>query len=164
MVRYKLAIPVAVALLLGVAQAYFLIFCWTYVATYSPLLPWLISHGFRGAALHAVVYPVDFLTSVLLSVPAALVLVKLRPARLWLYLVFAVVPAFIWLNRDAAGDQLFAASWALSILNFATELLALPVAAVLLRSVFNTGAPNNSFKPNPLRSFKTPSGFTGGSA
>ena len=26
------------------------------------------------------------------------------------------------------------------------------------------GAPNNSFKPNPLRSFKTPSGFSGGSA
>jgi hypothetical protein len=25
-------------------------------------------------------------------------------------------------------------------------------------------APNNSFKPNPLRSFKTPSGFSGGSA
>jgi hypothetical protein len=25
-------------------------------------------------------------------------------------------------------------------------------------------APNNSFKPNPLRSFKTPSGFLGGSA
>jgi hypothetical protein len=24
--------------------------------------------------------------------------------------------------------------------------------------------PNNSFKPNPLRSFKTPSGFSGGSA
>jgi hypothetical protein len=23
---------------------------------------------------------------------------------------------------------------------------------------------NNSFKPNPLRSFKTPSGFSGGSA
>jgi hypothetical protein len=30
--------------------------------------------------------------------------------------------------------------------------------------ISNASAPNNSFKPNPLRSFKTPSGFSGGSA
>jgi quinol monooxygenase YgiN len=49
-----------------------------------------------------------------------------------------------------------------SILEYFPEIVLEPIEDQLIP--IKELAPNNSFKPNPLRSFKTPSGFSGGSA
>ena len=137
----------AIAVAVGLAQTYFLLFCWAYIGAYSPILGWLAGLGLHGSAIRAAIFPFDFLTSVVLCIPAALVLLRLRPARLWLYLVLAVIPSFIWLNRQLVG----ASDLGGFVLGWLPELFALPAAAWLVHFIGKRGAPNNSFKPKPLR-------------
>ena len=145
MTLQRLPISAAAAVLVGIVQCYFLLFCWAYIAAHSPLPRWLIDLGLRES-LRAVLFPIDFLTSVALSLPAAFVLTKLRPAKLWLYLLLAVIPGFIWLNWGLVGNSFFAEHPSSFVLGWLPELFALPCAVWIVRV-----APNNSFKPNPLR-------------
>ena len=138
------------AILIGVAQFYFLLYCWVYIAAYTPLIHWLFDLGLR-ASIRVVLFPVDFLTSVALSLPAGFLLTKLRPAGLRVYLLLAVVPSFLWLNRDVFGSPLLAQSPRWVVLGWLPELLGLPCAVWLVRLMTNRVAPNNSFKPKPLR-------------
>ena len=138
---------VAIAVAVGIAQTYFLLFCWAYIGAYSPLLGWLAGLGLNGSAIRAAVFPFDFFTSVALCIPAALVLLRLRPAKIWLYLALAVIPSFIWLNRQLVGGP----NLGDFVLGWLPELFALPAAAWLVHFIGKRGAPNNSFKPKPLR-------------
>ncbi|WP_457095883.1 hypothetical protein [Lysobacter sp. P5_B9] len=142
-----LPVSATVAVLVGLAQAYFLLLCWAYIGAYSPLPRWLIGLGLHGPSLRAVVLVIDFLTSVILCIPAALVLLRLRPAKIWLYLALAVVPSFVWLNYHLVGTSNLGGF----VLGWLPELLALPGAAWLLHFLGISGASNNSFKPKPLR-------------
>lgn len=142
----QLLIMGAAAVLLGIAQWYFLAFCWAYISAYSPVAGWLAGSGIFGGALPAILWPLDLLVSIILSLPVAFVLLQLRPPRLWFYLLLAVVPGFLWLNRETVVSPhlgqfalLFAAGWV-------QQLLALPLAVLLLRAVIGPRAPNISFK------------------
>lgn len=146
-----LPVSAVLATLVGLGQCYFLLLCWAYIGAYSPLPFWLIQLGLEGEAFRAVLLPIDFLTSVVLSVPAALALLALRPAKLWLYLLLAVVPGFIWLNVGLIGNPLFSQFAGSLILGWLPELFAVPAAAWLLRIMFKPGAPGDSFKSKPIR-------------
>lgn len=140
----QLLISAAAAILLGIAQWYFLAFCWAYISAYSPVAGWLASSGVLGAALPAVLWPLDLLVSVILSLPVAFVLLKLRPRKLWLYLLLAVAPGFLWLNRDLIVSPYFGQfAWSFAA-GWLQQLLALPLAAWFLRVVTGRGAPNYS--------------------
>jgi len=91
----RLATSIAAALLIGIVQTYLLVLCWAYIAMYTPLPQWLLGQGVSGPAFRAVVFATDFVISVLLSVPAAFLLCKLRPRKLFVYLVLAVIPGFL---------------------------------------------------------------------
>jgi hypothetical protein len=128
----------------GLIQYNTLVFCWGYIAMYSPLPQWLLSVGLSGAGLRLALVPIDFLVSVILSLPAAFLLTKLRPRFSWWLLLVAVVPPFIWANRTLFGsgglrDYLLSGGWL-------SELFALIIAVVLLgllrrnRSVLGAGA------------------------
>ena len=126
------------ATLIGAAQMVLLMWCWAYIAAYNPMAFWLIGHGVRGAALYALVFPVDFLVNVLLCLPAAFLLRKLRPARIWLYLALAVLPPFLWTNRLVPDSpHLAQMSW-IFLSGWVNELLALPAAAWLLHVLSGT--------------------------
>ena len=146
----QVAFPGVAAFFFGLAQCYFTLFCWAYIAAYTPVPQWLFAHGLR-ASVPAIAFPIDFLTTVALSLPVAFLLTRLRPARLGLYLLLAVVPSFIWLNRGIVGSPALAQFPGQVALGWLPELLALPCAAWLMLLVTNRVAPNNSFKPKPLR-------------
>ena len=142
-----LPVSVAIAVAVGFVQTYFLLFCWAYIGAYSPMPGWLAGLGFYGSAVRVAIFTFDFLTSVVLCIPVALVLLRLRPAKIWLYLALAIIPSFIWLNRQLVG----APNLGDFVLGWLPELFALPVAAWLVHFISKRGAPNNSFKPKPLR-------------
>ena len=148
--KHEMLTSCAIAVVLGIAHIYFLTYCWALIAAHSPLATWLIELGLRDS-LRAVILPIDFLTSVLLSLPVVFLLAKLRPAKLWLYVLLAVIPGFIWLNWGLVGNSFFAEHPGSFMLGWLPELFALPSAAWIVRLVVNSVAPNNSFKPKPLR-------------
>lgn len=133
-------LSIAAALVLGFAQLYFLAVCWSALGVYSPLPHWLIEHGVRGGTFQGAMFAADFFTQVVLSTPAALILLRLRPARLWVYLAAAIVPAFLWMNVNALGSWLHVdvpvshgMLFVAMAMAWAQHLLPLPVAAWLLR-------------------------------
>ena len=136
----------AAALLVGLVQAYFLIQCWAYLNVHSPLLRWLINLGLRGTELRAILLPIDLFINVILSLPAAFVLIKLRPARISFYVLCAAVPSSTWLNRMLVGNMYFGQLFEQFFLGWLPAIMALPVAAWLLWLVTKPSLPNNSFK------------------
>ena len=143
----------ALAFLIGVVHTYLLIWAWAYIAAYSPLPHWLASHHVTPSSFQAILFPVDFLTNMALCVPAAYLLCKLRPDKLWLYLAAAALPNFIWQYRLVLGDFTVLKDWQLFLPGILLMLLPLPVTALIIRRLIG-GAPNNSFKPTLLRGVK----------
>ena len=146
-----LTTSVAAALVIGIVQAYLLILCWAYIAMYTPLPQWLIAHGVTGTSLRAVLFATDFSISVLLSIPAAFLLCVLQPRQLVLYLLLAVVPGFLWQYSNLLEDTSVLNDWQLFLPGALSFVLALPVAAFIAQRTKPWVAPNNSFKPKPLR-------------
>lgn len=145
-----LLISSIIALLVGVAQYFFVMFAWAYIAAYNPL-PSLIAHHVHSIALfQAYLFPVDCLINFVLALPAAYLLIKLRPPVLWLYLVLAVVPAFLWSNRLVVGSPYFDMFAWQFVAGLLVQLLALPVAAWFLLAVTRRGTPRVSAPPTPV--------------
>ena len=137
---------IVLALFVGAAQTYFVLVCWTYIGAYSPLPHWLISLGLRGIMFRSVSLCFDLLINVILSLPAAVALTRLRPANIWLYLALAVIPSFIWLNHGLIGNPYFRQFLGTFILGWLPQLFVLPMAVWLVKSICKAGAPNNSSK------------------
>jgi hypothetical protein len=150
MKKQGLAVPSVLALLIGLVHTFFIILCWAYIAVHSPLPSWLMAQGITGQPLHVVLFVADLLVNVLLCLPAAYLLCKLQPSKLALYLFLAVVPGFLWQYHG-----LFTAPMPLGLLSYGPGILLalvpLPITTLLIKRAVQPGAPNNSFKPNPLR-------------
>lgn len=129
----------AAAVLLGVVQWYLLLCGWTWINAYSPVAGWLAASGVPDVPLRAVLWPLDLLASIILSLPVAFALLKLRPSRLWLYLLLAIVPGFLWLNRDAFVSSYLGQFAGLLVAGWTQNLLALPLAAWILRTLIGPG-------------------------
>ena len=145
-----LPVSVSLAALIGAVHTYLAIWAWAYIGLYTPLPHWLASHGVTGASFQGVLFPADFLTNMLLCIPAAYLLCKLRPAQLWLYLVAALLPGFLWQYRLVLGDITLLQSWQMFLPGALLAVLPLPATALIIRR-FVADAPNSSFKPNWLR-------------
>jgi hypothetical protein len=139
------------AVAIGVAQMYLLLFCWAYIAANSPLSSWLIAHGVLGFGLSALLWISDFTVSVCLCLPAAYLLLRLRPRNLWWHLALAVIPAFLWQSRLLLSGLPLALSFTTFLPGMLSQLLMLPTAVFVLLRITASVAPNNSFKPKPLR-------------
>ncbi len=75
----------------------------------------------------------DFLIAVVLSLPVATLLCLLRPRRLLIYTLFAVVPTFLFWNWSWVGDPHFASLWPSVLAAWSGQLLMVPFAVLLVR-------------------------------
>lgn len=139
---YTLVGSTAIAILLGVVQMYFLVFCWGYIAAHSHMVHWLVELGLQHGVLRGVLLPIDFIISLFLSMPVAFALIKLRPAKVGTWLVCAVVPSFLGLNYPLVSDPLLGKMWLSFVPGWASELLALPLAVWLLYAMLKPHALN----------------------
>ena len=67
-----------VSIALGSVYSLLLIWCWAYIAVYSPLPGFLLHNGIRGSGFWGAVTIADFLVNIALCLPAAWVLWRLR--------------------------------------------------------------------------------------
>jgi hypothetical protein len=128
----NLAVAMLIALGVGVVQLVLLGFAWGYIAAYSPLPQWLISHGILGATLYAIVFISDSIFNVVLCLPAAYVLCRLRPRNITLYLLLAVLPGFVWQYRLVFTDPSAFSQVSLFVPGALSALLMLPAAVFIV--------------------------------
>jgi hypothetical protein len=134
------------AALLGIAQMYFVMILWGYIGAYTPLPRWLLTLGLKGTALHAVVFLSDSLLNVIFCLPAAYAICRLKPPRLAVYLILAIVPGFIWQYRLFFPDTSLLKNWTMFVPGVLLYLVPLPLAALLLRRALVHRASNNRWR------------------
>jgi ribose/xylose/arabinose/galactoside ABC-type transport system permease subunit len=123
------------AAMIGIVQMYLLGILWGYISIYTPLHRWLLTLGLKGTALHIVVFLSDSLLNVIFCLPAAYAICRLKPPRLPVYLILAIVPGFIWQYRLFFTDTSLLKDWAIFVPGVLLALVPLPLAALLLRRV-----------------------------
>ncbi len=123
------------SILIGFLQMFLLSLIWAFMAANTPHMFWLIDMGLTGSALQAALYPIDFVVNVLLCIPAAYLICKLRPKRLSLYTLLAVIPVFLWRNRlfiiepERLGQFI---PWYSYVPGWITELTIIPLAVLIV--------------------------------
>jgi len=131
----NLPFAIAAAVAIGVAQTFLLLYCWAYIAAYTPIPHWFLSLGIRGTLFYALLFVIDFLTSVVLCLPAALAIHQLRPRKMSAYLIAAVVPGFLWQYRLFFQDPAAFREFGPFIPGILSALLVLPAAVAVLSRV-----------------------------
>ena len=140
----------ALAVLIGVIHNYLLTWVWSYIAAHTPLPHLLVSQGFTGTSISAVLYPIDFILNMLLCIPAAYLLCKLRPPRIWLYLLLATLPGFLWQYRLFLADIALFQDWRIYLPGALVALLPLTVTTLVIRRIANSNASGNSVQQLPI--------------
>lgn len=124
----QLALSIFAAVVVGAAQTLFLGSVWAYIAVHSPLPMWLLSLGVSGFPWRATLYAVDSVLNVLLSLPAAYLLCLLKPRRIFLYLLLAVVPGFLWQYSLVFENPSAFSPFMLFVPGIVSALFMLPIA------------------------------------
>ncbi len=131
----SLPISIVIAIVIGTAQMFLLTVYWAYIGVYSPVFLWLNDLGLQGLSLRVVIFLIDFFTNVLLSLPAAYVINKLRPKSIWLYLAVAVLPVFVftnWLLITEPARLTQFVPWYTYVPGWIFGLAVLPVAVLIV--------------------------------
>jgi hypothetical protein len=129
----NLALSLAAALVIGIAQMFVLIYFWAYLTLYVQYVPWLVSHGITGTSLRVLLHTFDTTVNLLLCLPAAFALCALRPRSLPAYLAVAVIPGFIWQYRLFFSEPILFEDWTIFIPGALSAALTLPVAVLVAR-------------------------------
>ena len=124
-----------IALAVGILQTILLLYAWDYLAVHSPIPSWLATHGVTGFSWKVILYAQDWLINITLCLPAAYVLCKLRPRKIFVYLVFAVVPSFLWQHRLVFVDPAAFTNTMAFLPGILLTAFMLPVAVALVRLV-----------------------------
>ncbi|MBD8871688.1 hypothetical protein [Rhodanobacter sp. DHB23] len=129
----NLFVATLVAFVVGILQMVFLLYAWAYIAVHSPIPSWLATHGVTGLSWKAVVYAQDWLINIALCLPAAYVLCKLRPRKLFIYLILAVVPSLLWQYRLAFFDPQAFSNFTAFLPGALLAVFMLPAATAIVR-------------------------------
>jgi hypothetical protein len=128
----RVGYPIAIvsSLVVGLVLAFALAIVWSYIPTYSPIPEWLRSAGLTWPAQRVAFFVLDLLINVLLSIPAAYILWRLRPRHFRLYIAIAVIPGLVW--QLSLMFPFGEVSSVLFVPGIVSQLLMLPIAAVVI--------------------------------
>jgi hypothetical protein len=128
----NLPLAIVAAIAIGIAQTAILVYSWVYIAIYNPVPHWLAALGLHGTLHRDVLISTDFMYSVILCLPAAFLLSQLRPRKLIVYLVCAVVPGFFWQYSLFFEHPVAFRDFGQFIPGILATLLMLPVAVLVI--------------------------------
>ncbi len=124
--------PILLALLIGAANTFAVQWVWAYIAMYTPLPAWLLEQGLRGSPYYSALFVADFVVNLALCAPAAFLLSRLRPLKLWLYLFVAIVPGLLWTYRLVLRESLMLLDYVVYMPGLALSVLPLVVSAFVM--------------------------------
>ncbi len=123
-------------------------FCWAFIAAYTPIPYWLVDLGVTGTPHRVILHLLDLPINILLCLPAAYLICKLRPQKLVLYTSLAILPAFLWMNRlliiDPERLNLFV-PWYNYVPGWVFGLVSIPLAVFIVDRITNR---SSSFRPS----------------
>jgi hypothetical protein len=131
----NLPLSLVAALLIGAAQMIALTVFWALFPAYSPITALDLSAWIHGAWLRAAVFGIDAVMNVLLCLPAAWAILKLRPGRLALYLLVAVVPGFMWQYQNLWMAPSQVHDWLVFVPGAILAALMLPASVLVVRMI-----------------------------
>ncbi len=121
-----------ISVLLGAGFYYLLIYFWGYFPNVNPLFQWLLSCCAEAVWFRPVIYLQDIVINILLCVPLALIIFRLKPINIWVCAFFTVLPIFFLGSYHLFIPELahfnlrhFAMGWVM-------ELFSLPAAMLVL--------------------------------
>ena len=129
-------LSIVAAFTIGILQLFVLDYSWRFISMYSQLPTWAIDSGIRGASFSIFFFIFDLLLNLILCLPAAYVLCRLRPQRLLVYLPFAVIPGFLWQYRLVFTDPLAFYNWTVFAPGAFSAMFMLPIAALIIYIAF----------------------------
>ena len=133
----------------GLLYWWLLTFFWAHWVAVNPIATALLQPGNVQPYYRWVLYPTDWLASVIVSVPFAVALVWLARRHLWLCVAVASASCLLtvdWTGLANPPSLLLAVARGVLL-----QLTFLPAAVWLVLLIKRRFAPNNSFKPKPLR-------------
>ena len=137
----RLVVSICLAIGIGIAQLFLLAYALAYFTAHVPVSSWFLSIGLKGNAFYVATFVFATICNLLLCVPGALALLALRPRRLGLYTIGAVLPGFLWQSRALLGDPMLVLQYASFFLpGMALALLALPITLLLCDRMLNRHA------------------------
>jgi len=126
-------IAASVALAVGILQTFLLQYFDAYISAYSPVPIWLASHFASSFLLLLLLSLYIWTVSILLCLPAAYILCKLRPRKLFVYLILAVVPSFLWQHRLLFIEPARFSHFMVIFDSILPALFMLPAASAIVR-------------------------------
>ena len=71
---------------------------WSYLPKYNPVTQWILDTyaGVNRALYYTLIFANDVIVNMLLALPIAYLISKIRPDRRWLYVAAIVVAMFVW--------------------------------------------------------------------
>jgi hypothetical protein len=131
----NLPLSLVAAFLIGAAQMIALTVFWALFPAYSPITALDLSAWIHGAWLRAAVFGIDAVMNVLLCLPAAWAILKLRPGRLALYLMVAVVPGFMWQYQNLWMAPSQVEDWLVFLPGAILAALMFPASVLVVRMI-----------------------------
>jgi hypothetical protein len=125
-------LSVVVAFIIGIVQLFVLDYCWRFISMYSQLPTWAIESGIRGASFSIFFFITDLLLNIIICLPAAYALCKLRPQKLLVYLPLAVIPGFLWQYRLVFTDPSAFYNWTVFAPGAFSAIFMLPIAVLII--------------------------------
>ena len=123
--------------IVGFIYLYAVKLLWAYIPNINPITSWLFSCCASEPWFLSAIKAQDIIINILLCIPLAIFLIKLKSEQPWLLVFAALIPSFIFSNihlfqPEYSGWNLshFAFSWSI-------ELLCLPIALVLTTFLAN---------------------------
>jgi hypothetical protein len=139
--RARVMFNVAACAALGCVQDAVLVYLWNFIPL-NPATQWLI-HQLAGTAwLRPLLLAQDLVINVILCLPLAAILCRLRPPLLLSYTASAVLPAFVWSNSGLVGGPSWSLIWPAVLAGWVVQLLMVPLAVLLLRRYLGPEPPD----------------------
>ncbi len=127
-----------IAILIGIAHYILIAYCWGQSPSHSPLLSWVSNFDLSLIVGKLTFYTLEFIAHVLFSFPAAYVVYKLQSTKGFGYLILAILPSFLWINRYLITEPIAIIDlqpWDITLTNLVYGITAIPISLFIIYKI-----------------------------